>query len=98
MKTKNKLKNQRGETLIEVLVGLIIIVMAVIILTTAIPLAAKFNKQAEEKDISTMMDRATPITGAQITVSYSFNGTKSFAIPVKAYESEEYCFYDYLQP
>ncbi|MGI6089892.1 MAG: type IV pilus modification PilV family protein [Saccharofermentanales bacterium] len=98
MKTKNKLKNKRGETLIEVLVGLIIIVMAVIILTTAIPLAAKFNKQAEEIDISTMMDRATPITGAQITVSYSFNGTKSFVIPVKAYESEEYCFYDYLQP
>lgn len=98
MKTKNKLKNKRGETLIEVLAGLVIIVLVMMILTSAIVLAAKFNKQAEDKDISTMMDRTgETITGAGITVSYTFTVPTSIPIPVKAYESEdgEYCFYDY---
>lgn len=94
MKTLNKLKNKRGETLIETLVALLIIVLVMIMLPSAITLAAKFNKQAEDKDISTMMNRATPITGAGVTVSYSFNGNKSHSFPVNAYESEGYCFYD----
>ena len=95
-KLKIKLKNKRGETLIEVLVSLVIIVLVIMMLTYAIALAAKFNKQAEDKDISTTMDRTQPtIAGAEITVSYSFNGANSFTISVNAYESEEYCFYDY---
>lgn len=99
MKTKSKLKNKSGETLIEVLVGLLIIVLVMIMLPSAIILAARFNKQAEDKDISTMMDRTKPtIAGAEITVSYDFNGSnKSFSFPIIAYgsEDEEYCFYDY---
>ncbi|MGI6072142.1 MAG: type II secretion system protein [Lachnospiraceae bacterium] len=94
-KLKNKLNNKRGETLIEVLVSLLIIVLVMIFLPSAITLAAKFNKQAKENDLSTMMSRATHITGAKVTVSYIFNGDNSYDIPVKAYESEGFCFYDY---
>ncbi|NLL91054.1 MAG: type II secretion system protein [Ruminococcaceae bacterium] len=91
-----KLKNKSGETLIEVLVGLLIIVLVMIMLPSAVTLAAKFNKQAEDMDISTMMDRTSPITGANVTVSYSFNGSdKSISVPVDAYESDGYFFYDY---
>ncbi len=108
MKTKNKLKNKRGETLIGVLVSLLIIVLVMIMLPTAITLAAKFNKQAEEKDISTMMDRTAPIAEeVTVTVKCSFHGAviKSLAISTKAdesegydfnvYESKGYYFYDY---
>ncbi len=89
-----KLKDKRGETLLEVLVGLLIIVLVMIMLPSAITLAAKFNKQAKDQDTSTMMQRATLISDAKITVSYTFNGNNSVAIPVNAYESEGYYFYD----
>ena len=108
MKTKNKLKNKRGETLIEVLVSLLIIVLVMIMLPTAITLAAKFNKRAEEKDISTMMDRTAPIAEeVSVTVEYSFDGAviESLDISTEAdvfagydfnvYASEGYYFYDY---
>ncbi|NLJ69877.1 MAG: type II secretion system protein [Clostridiaceae bacterium] len=103
-KLYNKLNNKRGETLIEVLVSLVIIVLVIMMLTSAIALAAKFNKRAEDKNISTMMDRApgNTIADAEITVSYTFTGLTSVAIPVNAYESkdaegEEFCFYDYYE-
>jgi Tfp pilus assembly protein PilV len=86
-----KIKNKRGETLLEVLVALLIIVLVMAMLPSAITLAAKFNKQAEDRDISTMMDRSTSIPGAEVTVKY---GEKSFSVPVNAYESKGYCFYD----
>jgi len=89
-----KLKDKRGETLLEVLVGLLIIVLVMIMLPSAITIAAKFNKQAKDKDTSTMMQRATLISDAKITVSYTFNDNNSVAIPVNAYESEGYYFYD----
>ncbi len=89
-----KIKDKRGETLMEVLVGLLIIVLVMIMLPSAITLAAKFNRQAEDIDISTMMDRTTTPMEAEITVSYS-NGDSSVPISVKAYVSEGYYFYDY---
>ncbi|MDI9460735.1 MAG: type II secretion system protein [Saccharofermentanales bacterium] len=106
MKTKSKLKNKRGETLIEVLVSLLIIVLVMIMLPTAITLAAKLNKQAEEKDISTMMDRTAPIAEeVTVTVEYSGAVIESLDISTEAdefagydfnvYESEGYYFYDY---
>ena len=91
-----KIKNKRGETLIEVLVALLIIVLVMLMLPSAITLAARLNKQAEDIDISTMMKRTDPIDGANVTVSYTFNGSKkSYLIPVEAYESDGYCFYEY---
>lgn len=96
IKLKNKLKSKRGETLIEVLVSLLIVVLIFIMLPSAVTLAANFNKQAKDKEISTMMDRAaSPVAGAVVTVDYTFGVAKNYNVSVNAYESEDYCFYDY---
>jgi hypothetical protein len=48
--TRRIAKNNRGETIVETLAGIVVCTLAVLILVTATVTAARINKQAEDRD------------------------------------------------
>ena len=88
-----KLRSRRGETLVETLVSLLIVVLVMAFLATSIVAATRVNAKMRDADVAVRYDGISE--PASLTVS-SGRGTSSFTVPVEKYTTENgYCFYTY---
>ena len=83
----NKLRNNRGETLIESLVSILIAVLAFGILATSVVMAEKINAK-------TRYEEATKIDGKKVELK-STDKTQTGSGPVSLYESNGYYYYSH---
>lgn len=94
----NKLRNNRGETLVESLVSILIAVLAFGILATSVVTAEKINAQTRNTDV--MFQYATKPTDPKNppTVTLTGEGTsvkKTGSGKVSLYKSNGYYYYSY---
>ena len=88
-----KLRSRRGETLVETLVSLLIVVLVMAFLATSIVAATRVNAKVRDADVAVRYDGISE--PASLTVS-SGRGTSSFTVPVEKYTTENgYCYYTY---
>lgn len=88
-----KLRSRRGETLVETLVSLLIVVLVMAFLATSIVAATRVNAKMRDADVAVRYDGISE--PASLTVS-SGRGTSSFTVPVEKYTTENgYCYYTY---
>lgn len=78
----NKLKNRRGETLVEMLAAILIFTLASVVLYSMITTATDMNEQARRKDeqnqaqmVALELQEGTPKTGTVSIKVTSSNGT-----------------------
>ena len=91
---KRKLLSKRGETLVEVMVSLVIVILIISMLPMALETAARIN--ARVKDIDTICSR-TMAESTKTTVSVSIlngAGTMVDTIPVQGYRENGFTYYD----
>ena len=91
---KRKLLSKRGETLVEVMVSLVIVILIISMLPMALENAARIN--ARVKDIDTICSR-TMADSTKTTVSVSIlNGAGAMVdtIPVQGYRENGFTYYD----
>lgn len=89
-----KLKNSSGETLVETLFALLVIVLAMTMLAGSIVSAAQVNKGAEDLDAAFQISKAQPVSGVEVTVDRQ-SGVDS-VISVNGYQTNDqnkYCYY-----
>ena len=92
----NRLKDNRGETLIESLVSLLILTMTFAFLAVASTTAARLNAKVRDTDVSfryaaESTDNATRV---ELQGSVSLDGIKSGLQTVTLYENNGYLYYD----
>ena len=91
---KRKLLSKRGETLVDVMVSLVIVILIISMLPMALETAARIN--ARVKDIDTICSR-TMADSTKTTVSVSIlNGAGATVdtIPVQGYRENGFTYYD----
>lgn len=92
----NKLRDNRGETLIESLVSVLIAVLAFAVLATSVVTAEKINAQTrqerKEKGMFSYTNAAPP---TEKPVTLSGNSGKEGTGDVTLYESKGYYYYNY---
>ena len=91
----NRLKDNRGETLIESLVSLLILTMTFAFLAVASTTAARLNAKVRDTDVS-FRYAAESIDNAMVELqgSVSLDGIKSGLQTVTLYENNGYLYYD----
>ena len=91
----NKLRDNRGETLIESLVSVLIAVLAFVVLATSVVTAEKINAQTRNTDV--MFRYATAPTNSTDPPTVTLNGKngKNGTGMVSFYESNGYYYYTY---
>mgnify|MGYP001780463622 CR=1 FL=1 len=91
----NKLRNNRGETLVESLVSILIAVLAFGILATSVVTAEKIN--AKTRNTNVMFQYATEPTEPTNppTVMLTGKNDKRGSGPVSLYENNGYYYYSY---
>lgn len=88
----NKLRNNRGETLVESLVSILIAVLAFGILATSVVTAEKINAKTRNTDVMFQYDKAKEIVDKNVEL----NGTgKAGSGTVSLYENNGYYYYSY---
>ena len=94
----NKLRDNRGETLIESLVSVLIAVLAFAVLATSVVTAEKINAQTRNTNV--MFRYATAPTDPTNPPKVTLNGKsgKSGTGDVTLYESNGYYYYNYKKP
>ncbi len=93
----NKLRDNRGETLIESLVSVLIAVLAFAVLATSVVTAEKINAQTRNTDVMFRYDGATK-QDKEIELKVagkSGKSGKSDSGDVTLYESNGYYYYNY---
>ena len=91
----NRLKDNRGETLIESLVSLLILTMTFAFLAVASTTAARLNAKVRDTDVSfRYAAESTDNARVEIQGSVSLTGLKSGLNDVTLYENNGYLYYD----
>lgn len=90
----NKLRNNRGETLIESLVSILIAVLAFGILATSVVTAEKINAKTRNTDVMFQYDKAEEIDGKKVELK-STDKTKTGSGKVSLYENNGYYYYSH---
>ncbi|MGN1141649.1 MAG: hypothetical protein ACI4TF_10635 [Oliverpabstia sp.] len=95
---KRKIRSKSGETLVETLFAMLVVVLAVTMLAGSIVSAAKVNKGTKDLNTAFTMDQTTVITTEQVKITHIDGATVSES-SVKAYKSQddnknEYCYYE----
>ena len=93
----NKLRNNRGETLVESLVSILIAVLAFGILATSVVMAEKINAKTRNTNVMFQYDTAIKIDdkdGKNVELK-STDKTQTGSGPVSLYESNGYYYYSY---
>lgn len=93
----NKLRDNRGETLIESLVSVLIAVLAFAVLATSVVTAEKINAQTRNTNVMFRYDRATK-QDKEIELKVAGKSGKSDSDNVTLYESNGYYYYNYKKP
>lgn len=86
-----KLKNNRGETLVETLVSILIVVLTFVFLITAAVSAAKINAAIKETDTSFRYSAAELHGKAELTLTG--RGTLSGEKEIQIYTQNGYAYY-----
>lgn len=91
----NRLKDNRGETLIESLVSLLILTMTFAFLAVASTTAARLNAKVRDTDVSfRYVAESTDNARVELQGSVSLDGIKSGLQTVTLYENNGYLYYD----
>ena len=91
----NRLKDNRGETLIESLVSLLILTMTFAVLAVASTTAARLNAKVRDTDVSfRYAAESTDNARIELQGSVSLDGIKSGLQTVTLYENNGYLYYD----
>ena len=91
----NRLKDNRGETLIESLVSLLILTMTFAFLAVASTTAARLNAKVRDTDVSLRYEaESTDNARVELQRSVSLDGIKSGLQTVTLYENNGYLYYD----
>ena len=91
----NRLKDNRGETLIESLVSLLILTMTFAFLAVASTTAARLNAKVRYTDVSfRYAAESTDNARIELQGSVSLDGIKSGLQTVTLYENNGYLYYD----
>ena len=91
----NRLKDNRGETLIESLVSLLILTMTFAFLAVASTTAARHNANGPETDVKLRYEaESTDNARVELQGSVSLDGIKSGLQTVTLYENNGYLYYD----
>ena len=91
----NRLKDNRGETLIESLVSLLILTMTFAFLAVASTTAARLNAKVRDTDVSfRYAGESTDNARVELQGSVSLDGIKSGLQTVTLYENNGYLYYD----
>ena len=91
----NRLKDNRGETLIESLVSLLILTMTFAFLAVASTTAARLNAKVRDTDVSfRYAEDSTDNAKVELQGSVSLDGIKSGLQTVTLYENNGYLYYD----
>ena len=91
----NRLKDNRGETLIESLVSLLILTMTFAFLAVASTTAARLNAKVRDTDVSfRYAAESTDNARIELQGSVSLDGIKSGLQTVTLYENNGYRYYD----
>ena len=95
----NKLRNNRGETLVESLVSILIAVLAFGILATSVVTAEKINAKTRNTDVmfryaTAPTEPTDPKNPPTVTLTGK-NGKKTGSGPVSLYENNGYYYYSY---
>ena len=91
----NRLKDNRGETLIESLVSLLILTMTFAFLAVASTTAARLNAKVRDTDVSfRYAEESTDDARVELQGSVSLDGIKSGLQTVTLYENNGYHYYD----
>ncbi len=91
----NRLKDNRGETLIESLVSLLILTMTFAFLAVASTTAARLNAKVRDTDVSfRYAEESTDNARVELQGSVSLDGIKSGLQTVTLYENNGYLYYD----
>ena len=91
----NRLKDNRGETLIESLVSLLILTMTFAFLAVASTTAARLNAKVRDTDVSfRYAEESTDDARVELQGSVSLDGIKSGLQTVTLYENNGYLYYD----
>ena len=90
----NKLRNNRGETLVESLVSILIAVLAFGILATSVVTAEKINAKTRNTNVMFQYDKAEEIDGKKVELK-STDKTKTGSGKVSLYESNGYYYYSH---
>lgn len=90
-----KLENQKGETLVETLVSILIITLTIAFLTTAAITAARINDKVRDTDVSFRYSEATPGEQQQ-TLTLRGDGLTGTA-QVQLYKENGFLYYTAAQ-
>ena len=91
----NRLKDNRGETLIESLVSLLILTMTFAFLAVASTTAARLNAKVRDTDVSfRYAAESNDNARVELQGSVSLDGIKSGLQTVTLYENNGYLYYD----
>ena len=91
----NRLKDNRGETLIESLVSLLILTMTFAFLAVASTTAARLNAKVRDTDVSfRYAAESTDNVRVELQGSVSLDGINSGLQTVTLYENNGYLYYD----
>lgn len=94
----NKLRDNRGETLIESLVSVLIAVLAFAVLATSVVTAEKINAQTRQERKEKGMFSYTKDNPINETVALNGNSGKKGTGTVSFYDSKGYYYYNYKKP
>lgn len=96
----SKLRDNRGETLIESLVSVLIAVLAFAVLATSVVTAEKINAQTRNTDVMFRYVTAPTNSTDPPTVTLTGEGAsgKTGSGKVLLYESNGYYYYNYKKP
>ena len=89
-----KLKNNSGETLVETLFALLVVVLAMTMLAGSIVSAARVNKGAEDLNTAFQISNVQAVSGVKVTVDRQTGADSE--ILVKGYQTNDqnqYCYY-----
>ncbi|MGN0169638.1 MAG: hypothetical protein ACI39H_02625 [Lachnospiraceae bacterium] len=89
---KKKLKSRSGETLVETLFSMLVIVLAVIMIAGSVVTAARVNKSAADMDTALRYEKFSEISDVKVTI---IRRTGSAEVPVKAYQTTDKNNYSY---
>ena len=98
-KTKplKKLKSKNGETLVETLISMLIVVLSVTMLAGSIVTAARINQTAKEMNVPVRFDSVTPADGKTETVTLTHKNDTPDNIEVVLYTTKTAVPYYYYE-
>lgn len=83
-----KLRSRRGETLVETLVSLLIVVLCLSFLATAVVTAARINASVRDTDVSVQYGGTSTRQTLTVTPKGAYTGDAGFTAEVQLYTTD----------